>query len=220
MVHTRTALALAVILAALLCGVRALLASNMGFVVNCPLPALGPGSLTGSNTLNFPYQRDAQLVHAGDVLTDLGIANVSGVMKFLEPVDALTVYTGRKGGGPSFPLQSGEGYFIRMLRPVDYVIGGSSDPAVVLQLDAPGPASRSGTNLVALPYHATARTASELMEGIGFANVASVQGFVTETDGLRVYTGRKGSPPDFALDPCAAYFIKMNTTVNYVPSHY
>jgi hypothetical protein len=50
--------------------------------------------------------------------------------------------------------------------------------------------------------------------------VASVQGFVTETDGLRVYTGRKGSPPDFPIDPCKSYFVKMKTTVSYIPSHY
>jgi hypothetical protein len=47
-----------------------------------------------------------------------------------------------------------------------------------------------------------------------------VQKFLKATDGLQVYTGRKGSGPDFALAPGEAYFIKMAATVNYSPSHY
>ena len=58
------------------------------------------------------------------------------------------------------------------------------------------------------------------MNDIGFASVANVQNFDTSTDGLALYTGRKGSPPNFNLDPGAGYFVKMNSTVSYVPSHY
>jgi hypothetical protein len=58
------------------------------------------------------------------------------------------------------------------------------------------------------------------MDDIGFASVLSVQKFLKATDGLQVYTGRKGAGPDFALAPGEGYFIKMATTVNYNPSHY
>ncbi len=216
----RAALSLAIALAALLCGVRALVASNMGFVVNCPLTAAGPGSRSGTNTLNLPYQRDAQLLSAARLFTDLGLSNVAVMYKFLEASDGLQFYTGRKGSAPDFALPVGDGIVIKMNASVNYVVGGSSDPQIVLSLDGPGVAHLTGTNLVGLPYHSTAHTASALMQDIGFANVANVQRFVTETDGPEIYTGRKGSPPDFPLDPCESYFIKMSTTVNYIPSHY
>jgi hypothetical protein len=215
---------LAVGLTALSAGIHALLASNVGFLVNCPLTPPGPGSRSGHNTLNLPYRRDAQLVAASDVLRDLQITNVANVQRFLESSDGFFVYTGRKGDSPpNFAIQPGECYFVKMLIKVDYVLGGSSDPSVVLALNAPGtvPASLSGTNFVGLPYHVVARTAGELMQDIGLASVANVQRFIKSTDTMHVYTGRKGSPsPDFALDPCECYFIKMNTTVNYIPSHY
>lgn len=218
--HRRITLAVAVALAALFLGVRALLASNMGFVVNCPLTAAGPGSLSGTHTLNLPYQRDAQLTSGAGLVADLGLSNVATIYKFLEASDGLQFYTGRKGSAPDFALPLGDGLVIKMNTSVSYVIGGSSDPQLVLSLDGPGIGHRTGTNFVGLPYHATARTASELMQEIGFANVANVQRLLTQTDSLQVYTGRKGSPPDFPLDPCESYFIKMNSTVNYVPSHY
>jgi hypothetical protein len=102
----------------------------------------------------------------------------------------------------------------------NYLIGGSSDPSVVLQLDAPGPGSRSGTNFIALPYHSTANSASQLLQDIGLANVANVQRFVAATDSIQAYTGRKGSPPDFPIVPTECYFVKMNTTTSYIPSHW
>ena len=218
----RAALSLAVALAALACGVRSLVASNMGFIVSCPMTAAGPTSRSGTHTLNLPYQRDAQMFSAKDVFADLGgVSNVTYIAKFLETTDGTQVHTGRKGdGGLDWLNQNGAGWFVKLIVPVDYVVGGSSDPALVLNLNAAGSGSASGTNFVGLPYHATADTASELMNDIGFASVASVQRFVTATDGLLVYTGRKGSPPDFPLNPCESYFIKMNTTVNYIPSHY
>ncbi len=58
------------------------------------------------------------------------------------------------------------------------------------------------------------------MDDIGLANVASVQKFLKSSDGLQTYTGRKGSGADYPLTPGEAYFVKMNTTVNYTPSHY
>ena len=234
-----------VLLVSLLCltsafaGIHALVASNLGFLVNCPLRAAGPGSRSGTNPVNLPYQRDAQLLTGGAIMNDVGLFNVANVQRFLESTDGIQVYTGRKGLWPpvsitdpglpggldplqfvDFPLSTGECYFIRMVTTVNYVVGGSSDPTVTLTLDAGGMGSNSGTNFVGLPYHAVASTASQLMQDIGFANVANVQRFVTETDTLQVYTGRKGSGADFTLDPCECYFIKMNTTVNYIPTHY
>ena len=69
-------------------------------------------------------------------------------------------------------------------------------------------------------YHQTAGTAKTLMDDIGFANVANVQRLIKSTDTFVTYTGRYGSGANFTLVPGEAYFIKMNTTVVYTPSHY
>jgi hypothetical protein len=214
---------LLVCLAALSAALHTLLGSNMGFIVSCPLQGPGANSLSGFHALNLPYQRDAQLLNAGDLMRDIGLAQVAHLQGFLESTDSLVVYTGRKGDGGlnNFPLQAGECYFVKMLASVDYTVGGSSDPQVSLALNAAGTGNRSGLNFVGLPYHAIARTAGELMQDIGLASVANVQRFVSKTDTLQVHTGRKGSPsPDFPLNACECYFIKMNSTVSYIPSHY
>jgi hypothetical protein len=103
---------------------------------------------------------------------------------------------------------------------VDYIIVGSHDPSLAVSLDATGVGSAPGTNFFAYPYHSTAATASDLQNDIGLANVQNVQKFLEDSDGLQVYTGRKGSGPDFTLAPGEAYFVKMSGTVSYVPSHY
>ena len=87
----------------------------------------------------------------------------------------------------------------------------------------PGGTSKVGINTLALPDNRQSglNTSIDLMNDIGFAGTANVQRFIEATDGLEVYTGRKGSPNvDFALVPGEGYFIGMTATVNYAPSHY
>jgi len=200
--------------------VSALVASNMGFLVWRTLEGPGPNSPTGTNTLALPYQRIPGLNNASDLMTDIGLANVGNVQRFLEATTGLQVYTGRKASGPDYPLAAGECYFVRMNATANYLIGGSSAPGLALSLDPPGPGNPSGTNFIVLPYHRTAATASQLMADIGFANVVNVQRFLAPTTGLQVYTGRKASGPDFALSPTECYFVRMSAFVAYVPSHY
>jgi len=89
-------------------------------------------------------------------------------------------------------------------------------------LSQAGAGSNSGTNVLALPDNRQTGLvdAKNLMDDIGFANVANVQKFLKATDGLQVYTGRKSGGTAFALTPGEAYYVKMATTVNYTPSHY
>ncbi|HEX5045414.1 MAG TPA: hypothetical protein VFV75_21160 [Candidatus Polarisedimenticolaceae bacterium] len=210
--------ALAVVLAA-----GGLLASNMGFKLNYPLLAPQVGvSATGTSTIALPDNRQAGVNAASSLMNDIGLASVANVQKFIEASDGLQLYTGRKGTpGADFALAAGEGYFVKMNTTVNYIVVGSHDPSFANPLNAPGGGSATGTNLFSYPYHSTAPTASALMNDIGLANVANVQKFLKATDGLQLYTGRKGTPgADFALVPGEAYFVKMNTTVNYIPSHY
>lgn len=79
--------------------------------------------------------------------------------------------------------------------------------------------SKSGTNTLALPdfRQSGLTTAKNLMDDIGLVNTANIQKFLQSSDGFQVYTGRKGTPGgDFNLNAGEGYFVKMNTTVNYI----
>ena len=207
----------------LLLAVSGIIASNMGFKLNYRLEsAAAAGSLSGTNTLGLPYNRQAGIATANNLIGDIGLANVANVQDFVEATDSFNIYTGRKGS-PSgdFPLEAGKSVFIKMNAGVDYIVVGSHDPSLSISLDAAGAGSNSGTNFFSVPYHTTAATANDMIQDIGLANVANMQDFVEATDSFNIYTGRKGSPSgDFPLVPGAGYFIKMNATVNYVPAHY
>jgi hypothetical protein len=105
---------------------------------------------------------------------------------------------------------------------VPYIVVGSDDPAVTYSLNAiQAGVSKSGTNFFAYNYHQTAATSKALMDDVGFTSTAQIQRYIEATNGLEVYTGRKGSPNvDFPLVPGEGYFVVMSATVNYAPSHY
>lgn len=85
-------------------------------------------------------------------------------------------------------------------------------------LDAPAPGvSRSGINTVNLPFENNLASGLSLMTDIGFGSTANVQRFITATDGMEVFTGRKGSPsPDFPIAAGSCYFVKMLVATPYV----
>ena len=197
-------------------------ASVMVFRIKVGLLASDGGvtSASGSNVLALPYRPRTGLTKASLLMNDIGFANVAFVSRFLEATDSFVTYTGRKGSATDFDLLPGEAYFVKMTTTTHYIIGGAHDPTTQVSLDGPGASSASGTNLYAPPYGTIPRTAKQLMDDIGFANVINVQCFLRATDSFQVYTGRKGSAPDFPLEVGVGYFVKMNTTVNYIPSHY
>jgi len=199
-----------------------LLASNMGFKLNYTLNATLAGtSKSGTNTLALPDLRQTGLTTAKNLMDDITLANVTNVQKFIKSTDGLQVYTGRKGSGADFNMVAGEGVYVKMATATNYIVVGSDDPTLAYTLNATlAGTSKSGTNFYAYNYHQTAATAKALMDDVGLANVTNVQKFIKSTDGLQVYTGRKGSGADYSLVPGEAYYIKMATTVNYTPSHY
>jgi len=196
----------------------------MGFKLNYALLQAdgGVNSKSGTSTLALPDNRQSGLNTAKNLMDDIGFAQTNNVQKFLEATDTFQTYTGRKGSGADFSLVSGEGYFVRMNTTVNYIVVGSDDPALAYNLNQAdgGVTSKSGTNFFAYNYHQTAATAKQLMDDIGFAQTNNVQRFLKATDTFQTYTGRKGSGADFSLVPGEAYFVRMNTTVSYTPSHY
>jgi hypothetical protein len=193
-----------------------LMASNMGFKLNKSLVAAGGGSLSGTQMLGLPYNRQVGIDNASDLFADMGGSpTVQSISKFTTINDGLTAYT---VGLADFPLEAGAGYLVKMGSNSNYIVVGSHDPSAVIQLEAAGAASLSGTNLFTPPYHATASTASELFAELGNApTVQSISKFTTSNDGLTAYTVGLA---DFDLNPGESYLIKMGSTVPYSPSHY
>jgi hypothetical protein len=211
--------AMTVVTAVALTG-TALVASNMGFKLNYTLAAPGAAPDAGTTTIALPDNRQTGLNDAKNLMDDIGFANVVNVQKYIKSSDSLAIYTGRKGTGPVFALAAGEGYRVKMQTTVNYIIVGSDDPSLAYSLAAPGAAPDAGTTQYAYNYHQTATDSKALMDDIGFANVVNIQKYIKSSDSLAIYTGRKGTGPVFALVPGEAYRVKMQTTVNYVPSHY
>lgn len=179
-------------------------------------------AVSNTHAIALPYIPKQGVTSAQALMDDIGFEQVLNVQRLMRETDSIYVYTGRKGSSPDFPLEAGEGYFVRVNTAVTYPVVGSHDPSVSIDLLGAGPPeSNSGANFIALPYHSAAELASDLMNDIGFAYVAWVAWFDPRTDSLNLYTGRKGSAPDFYLHPGAAYWVKMNATVeNFVPTHY
>jgi hypothetical protein len=211
--------AMAVALAVALTG-SALVASNMGFKLNYTLSQAGAGVASGTNTLALPDNRQTGLNSAKNLMDDIGSANVLNISRLVQSNDSFASYTGRKSSPPDFALTAGEGLYVKMGTTTNYIVVGSDDPTLAYSLKQAGAGVLTGTNFFAYNYHQTAATSKTLMDDIGSANVLNISKLVQSNDSFASYTGRKSSPPDFALVPGNAYYVKMSTTVNYLPSHY
>jgi len=199
-------------------------ASNMGFKLNYTLNATQAGvSKVGNNYVALPDNRQTGLNTSKTLMDDIGFANVASIAKYLKVSDTFQTYTGRKASpGADFGLASGEAYIIKMNTTVNAIVVGSDDPSTAYALNATqAGVSKAGNNYFAYNYHQTAGDSKQLMDDIGFANVASIAKYLKVSDTFQTYTGRKASPgANFTTTPGEGYIIKMNTTVNYTPSHY
>jgi hypothetical protein len=85
-------------------------------------------------------------------------------------------------------------------------------------LSQSGGGSASGTSTLALPDNRQTGLvdAKNLMDDIGFAQTLNIQRFLTASDTLQSYTGRKAGGTAFPLVAGQGNFVKMATTVNYI----
>jgi alpha-glucuronidase len=200
----------------------------MGFKNNYPLdPALTNGSLTGTQTLALPFNAQTNITNAEELINDIntvaGSSVVSTVSRLVKSTDALETYTGFSGD--NFAITPGEGYLVTVSGAVNYIIVGSHNPTLGLDLDPLGiNSSASGTSLFAYPYHSTAGNAEDLINEInahaGASVVSSISRFVRTTDSLESYTGFSGV--NFGLSPGEAYFITVSGAGAgaWVPDHF
>ena len=198
-----------------------LYASNMGFKLNYRLDDSGAaGSLSGTQTIALPYNQQTGIDDAKDLIDDVNASGgtVGSVSNYLSASDSLQTYTG--SAGTAFALESGKGYVIKMNTGTDYVIVGSHDPGLGLNLLGPAD-SASGTTLYSYPYHSTSADAKALIDELNVVQAAvagSISQYLSASDSLQTYTGTAGVA--FALTPGNAYYIKVNDTISYTPSHF
>lgn len=196
-----------------------ILATSMTFKHHRELLTLNTNS--GTHSIALPFIPKSGVSTAQTLMDDIGFADVINLQRYNRLTDSLEIYTGRKGSPPDFSLEAGTGYFVRMTNPVSYMMVGTHNPALAIELFAANePESATGNQLVALPYHLVPTNSEDLMVDIGFASVANVQRHIPSNDSIDIYTGRKGTGPTFLINPGEAYFIKMNESVTYYPSHY
>jgi hypothetical protein len=207
-----------------------LFASNMGFKLNYPLTGPAAFPEDGTNTIALPYNQQTGLATAAELITDIGGADcantanpVLSVSRYNKATAGLDTYTGC--AGIAFPLVSGEGYQIKVDTDTNYIVVGSHKPGFVVNLTGPAAFPEDGTNLFSNPYHSTAADASGLIADIGGADCAnaalavlSVSRYNKATAGLEAYTGCAGI--SFPTTAGESYYIKVDTDVAYVPSHF
>jgi hypothetical protein len=114
---------------------------------------------------------------------------------------------------PCFCVRPGEAFQVEVIAPAVFqILGVDTSPTIPL---SPGGA----LYLISLPFSTPILTARALMNDIGFANVNAVSRYISATDGMEIYTGRKGSPNvDFVIEAGRGYVVNMNTAVTYTPS--
>lgn len=205
-----------------------LFASNMGFKLNLPLDTVGTnGSASGTNTVALPYNQQTNIVNASDLRADInataGSEAILSISKFVRSSDSLLTYTGSTSA-TDFAVAPGEGYRVQVASNVNYIIVGSHDPGLAVNLDTVGTnGSASGTSDFAFPYHGTASSAAELRDDInaqaGGEAVLSISKFIAGSDSLLTYTGST-SATDFLLEPGRSYRVQVSSNVSYIPSHY
>jgi hypothetical protein len=201
-------------------------ASNMGFKLNKTIvgPSVGV-SASGTQDIALPFNQQTSLVNASQLRADIIASGATGVSvsRFNPVTDALQTYSGISPAD-DFPLTPAEGYRVKVSTGSAYIIVGSHDPGLVVNLDGPGTnGSASGTQVYAYPYHSTSNAASalrqEILDQSGGGVSVSVSRFQPVSDSLKTYSGISPAD-DFALTPGEAYVIKTTADVAYVPSHY
>ncbi len=198
--------------------------SNMGFILNYPLDGPGTnGSKSGTSSIAFPLHMpvdDANDVR--DYVNAIEPFAFVQVSKFLQTDDSLQTYTGGSGG-TNFNLESGVGYRLVTNTDVNLIVVGSHDPTKSLTFDGPAVGiSNSGTSDFAIPYHATAETASDIRDEVNAVvpgAFVQISKFIKTDDSLRTYTGASNAT-DFALVMGESYRIVVSSDVTIVWSHY
>jgi hypothetical protein len=202
-----------------------LVASNMGFKLNLPLVAASGGvSLSGTNFIGLPYNQQVGQVTARDLFLDIATGGAVQILnKHRKLDDQFEFYA---FGGGSLPpngwnLQAGEAYIAKVGANQNYIIVGSHNPGLALNLVGAGAGSLSGSNFYVHPYHGVAVTARDLFLEIG-GNIQIINQHRKLDDQFEFYAFGGGSlPPNgWNLKPGEGYIVKVGSNISLTPAHY
>jgi hypothetical protein len=213
----RRVLALVVIAMAAIILTGGLMASNMGFKLNYTLTAQQSGvSAAGFQLIGLPYNQQVGINTAKDLLDDIDLGGVDAVS--LQKYNILSGgYDPYPGPGGDFTLSSAEGYFLGVNTSGPYIIVGSHNPGLTVQLKGQASGvSAAGFQLYSHPYHGVAASAKQFLDEIA-PEGASIQKYNIQSGGYDPYPGPGG---DFALVPGEAYFVGVSGDKNFIPAHY
>jgi len=190
---------------------------------NAPLDGPGGTSLTGSYWLAMPAEAvrvtpaggvEVNLVNCGTFLSanPNGMLNIPNATRFARFERSTNTFVDCACPGPNcFSLVSGDAYLLQISAASTFSIFGSH-AYTMIPLLGPGAGSLDGTNLISLPWPTSLSAASQLQQSVGFANTTSVQRYLTASDALQVYTGRKGGGLDFPLYDTVGYAVRVAST--------
>ena len=244
---------------------------------DCATVPAGPTCVSNSGTqsLGYPYHRQGGIDKASRLFRDIGLTistcgkNPCNCLLSVQRYDTLTDNNAPYGCGTTcspgcgpvnlfdFDLESGSGVLVQAKNsqgnPVvahdgDYLIVGSHNPTLIVNLPGAGAASNSGTERYAHPWHAISTKASEVIAEMGGCrtfpdapDVSDIQRYDEASDQNQPYgCGVTCDPPgpvdtcvvpgvndlDFTLEPGRAYLVNTgpSTTepagLNFVPAHY
>ena len=235
MTNQRRMAALMVVALAVVIATGGLVASNMGFKLNYPLlDSSDAGSQSGTQSIGLPYNRQVGLDLASDLFKDIGLSTstctqyacncLSTIARYDTATDSLVTYA---CNGFDFSLEPGVGLLVKTQSGGggDYIVVGSHNPGLTVNLACPGPtcASNSGTERYTHPYHAVSANASELMTELGGFNfVSTISRYDTGADVLVTYAANGF---DFPLVAGQSYLVKTTTLtqpagIDFTPAHY
>jgi hypothetical protein len=196
------------------------MASNMGFKLNLPLLAAAGGvSSSGTNYVALPYNAQVGLVNAKDLFND--IPGAQQINRHVKSNDTFNFYS---VAGTDLPpngwnLAAGEAYIVKMGSDLNYIVVGSHNPGLAINLVGPGPGS--GTNYYAHPYHGVAANAKDLFNEIG-GPIQQINRHVKLNDTFNFYSiaGTDLPPNGWDLKPGEGYIVKVGANHSFVPAHY
>jgi hypothetical protein len=199
-------------------------ASNMGFKLNYLLAEDidAGGKDTGTTSLALPYNQQTNITDAKALIDDINLSagTVTSVARWVKSNNAPETYTGT--AGTAFPITPGEAYRVQMAVTGNYIVVGSHDPGLGIDLlaDADGGGKDTGTNSFSMPYHSTLIDAKTLIDEINVVGtVTSIARWVKSNNAPETYTGTAGTA--FPLTPGEGYRIQMAAdAIGYIPSHF
>ena len=231
--NQRRMAALVIVALAAMIATGGLVASNMGFKLNYTLLDSSDGnSQSGTQTIGLPYNRQVGVDMMSHLFRDIGTTistcglNPCNCLSNIQRYDTATDQNAPYACGlGDFALTAGEGLLVKtaLNSGGDYIVVGSHNPALSINLVAPGGGSQSGTERYSHPYHAVSSTAAELMTELGGCNfVSNIQRYDSPTDQNAPYACGLG---DFPLVAGQSYLIKTSTStaptgIDFVPAHY